>query len=166
MTILARYATAACLLFGVVAADVRAAEQRPRHERMGHGKELQQMEQQIRAGRAVTKRIQRDPRASTDIKQKAAQLDQTLDARKRTLNKLDALYRDFVAQHKAEIDELEDLRKRALAIDEKLDQARTTLVQSNRGDIDELKRSSQDARQLVEGLRSAYELDRRTRHQR
>lgn len=165
MTTFARHLTVACTIVGVVAAGARAAEH-ARHERMGHGKELQQIEQQIRSGRSVTKRIQRDPRASTDVKQKAAQLDQLLETRERTLNKLDALYRDFLTQHKADLDELEDLRKRALAIDARLDQARTMLVQANRGDIDDLKRASQDARQLVEGLRSAYELDRRARHQR
>jgi hypothetical protein len=121
------------------------------------------MEQQIRAGRSVTKRIERDPRASADIKQKATQLDQLLDARERTLAKLDAQYRDFLSQHKAELDELENLRKRALEIDDKLGQARTALVQANKADIDELKRTSQQAKELVETLRSSYELDRRTR---
>jgi hypothetical protein len=38
-------------------------------------------------------------------------------------------------------------------------------VQANKADIDELKRSSQQAKELVEGLRSAYEIDRRTRRQ-
>jgi hypothetical protein len=121
------------------------------------------MEQQIRAGRSVTKRIERDARASADIKQKATQLDQLLDARERSLAKLDAQYRDFLSQHKAELDELENLRKRALEIDEKLGQARTALVQANKPDIDELKRTSQQAKDLVETLRSSYELDRRTR---
>src|SRR5262245_51023847 len=117
MRMLGRRMTVACALVGLVATGTRAAEQRARRERMGHGKELQQIEQQSRAGRSVTKRIQRDPRASADIKQKATQLDQVLDVRERTVAKLDALYRDFLARHKAELDELEDLRKRALAID-------------------------------------------------
>jgi DNA repair exonuclease SbcCD ATPase subunit len=159
----ARNVGLALLLVGVVV-EAHAAERAPR-ERPGHGKELQQIEQQIRAGRSVTKRIQRDPRASAEIKQKATELDQLLDARERTLTKLDALYRDFLAQHKAELDELEDLRKRALAIDGRLGDARNTLVQANRADIEDLKRNSQQARQLVETLRSAYELDRRTRRQ-
>lgn len=124
------------------------------------------MEQQIRAGRSVTKRVQRDPRASADLKQKATALDQTLDTRERLLGKLDALYRDFLSQHKNELDELEQLRKRALAIDARLGEARTAMVQANRADIDELKRSSQEARELVEGLRAAYEVDRRTRRER
>ena len=147
---------------GLVAAGAGAAE-RARRERPGHGKEIQQIEQQIRAGRSVTKRIERDPRASADIKAKATQLDQLLDARERTLAKLDAQYRDFLSQHKADLDELENLRKRALELDEKLGQARTALVQTNKADIDELKRTSQQARELVETLRSSYELDRRTR---
>ena len=50
------------------------------------------------------------------------------------------------------------LRKRALAIDERLGEARTLLVQANRGDIDELKRSSQRSpatgRGIAERLRA------------
>ena len=155
---------AVCALVGVVGTGALAAE-RTRRERPGHGRELQQMEQQIRGGRSVTKRIQRDPRASAELKQKATELDQLLDARERTLAKLDTQYRDFLAQHKADLDELEDLRRRALVIDERLGQARQALVQANRPDIDELKRTSQQARTLAETLRSSYELDRRTRRQ-
>ena len=91
------------------------------------------MEQQIRAGRSVTKRVQRDPRASADIKAKATELDQLLEVRERTMAKLETQYRDFLAQHK--------------------------------GELDELKRTSQQARTLAETLRSSYELDRRTRRQ-
>ncbi len=165
MTPIGKRAGAACLLVVVLAAGAVAAE-RTRRERTGHGKQLQQQEQQIKAARLVTKRVQRDPRSSAELKQKAAALDQMLDVRERTLAKLDAQYRDFLSQHKAELDELEDLRRRALAIDERLGQARTALVQNNRADIDELKRSSQQARDLVEELRGAYEADRRARRQR
>lgn len=157
-------AAAVAALLGVGAAGALAAD-KARRERPGHGKELQQIEQQIRAGRSVTKRIERDPRASADIKQKATQLDQLLDVRERTLAKLDTQYRDFLSQHKADLDELDDLRRRALVLDEKLGQARTALVQANKPDIDELKRTSQQARELVETLRSSYELDRRSRRQ-
>ena len=155
-------AVIACLLVVALTAGAIAAE-RTRRERAGHGKQLQQLEQQIKAARLVTKRVQRDPRSSTDLKQKATALDQMLDARERTLAKLDAQYRDFLSRHKSELDELEDLRRRALAIDERLGQARTALVQSNQADIDQLKQSSQQARDLVEELRTAYETDRRSR---
>jgi hypothetical protein len=127
---------------------------------------MQQIEQQIRAGRSVTKRVQRDRRASTELKQQATELDQVLDVRERTLAKLDAQYRDFLSRHQADLDELGDLRRRALAVDERLAQAREALVQANRPDIDEVKRSSQRARELVETLRAAYDLDRRTHRQR
>lgn len=155
----------AAVLVGTVGAAAFAAD-RARRERTGHGKELQQIEQQIRAGRSVTKRIERDPRASADVKQKAAELDRLLDARERTLAKLEAQYRDFLTQHKAELDELQELRKRALALDQRLDEARTALVQANRADLDDLKQNSQQARQLIEGLRGAYEVDRQMRRQR
>ena len=154
----------AFILVGLVAAEASAAE-RARRERPGHGRELQRIEQQIRAGRSVTKRIQRDPSASTEMKQKAAELDQVLDARDRALAKLEAQYRDFLSQHKAELDEIEELRRRAFAIDERLGQARDSLVQANQPDIDELKRSSQRVRELVETLLTAYQLNRRTRRQ-
>ncbi|MEB2283440.1 MAG: hypothetical protein B6D46_06705 [Polyangiaceae bacterium UTPRO1] len=153
------------MLVGVVAAGALAAD-RVRRERTGHGKALQQIEQQIRAGRSATKRIERDPRAAPDIKQKAAALDQLLDARERTLAKLDASYRTFLSQHQSDLAELQDLRKRALALDQRLDEARKALVQANRPDIDDLKRNSQQARQLVEELRDVYQIDRQTRRQR
>ena len=152
-------------LVGVLTAGAVAAE-RTRRERVGHGTQIQQMEQQIKTARLVTKRVHRDPRASTDLKQKATALDQALDARERTLTKLDAQYRDFLSRHKAELDELEDLRRRALAIDERLGQARTALVQTNRPELDQLKQSSEQARQLVDELRSAYDADRRARRAR
>lgn len=162
---LGRRVLTACVLVGVLTAGAYAAE-KTRRERMGHGKQLQQMEQQIKTARIVTKRVQRDPRSSADLKQKASALDQLLDTRERTLAKLEAQYRDFLSQHKGELAELEDLRRRALAIDERLGQARTALVQANRTELDELKQSSQQARELVEALRSAYEADRRSRRQR
>lgn len=162
MTSIGRKVAVACVMVGVLAAGAVAAE-RTRRERMGHGKELQQLEQQIKAARLVTKRVHRDPRSSTELKQRATALDEMLDARERTLAKLDTQYRDFLSQHKSELDELEDLRRRALAIDERLGQARTALVQANKPDIDQLKQNSQQARELVEGLRSAYETDRRAR---
>lgn len=165
MTLTGRRIVLTCALVGVLAAGAWAAE-RTRRDRTGHGKQLQQLEQQIKAGRLVTKRVQRDPRSSTDLKQKATALDQVLDTRERTLAKLDALYRDFLSQHKSELDELEDLRRRALAIDERLGQARTALVQANKPDIDQLKETSAEARRLVEELRSAYETDRRSRRAR
>ena len=87
-------------------------------------------------------------------------------SRERTLAKLDAQYRDFLSRHKSELDELEDLRRRALAIDERLGQARNALVQANKPDIDQLKDTSAEARRLVEELRSAYETDRRSRRAR
>ncbi len=153
---------AAFLVAGLLAAGVAQAE-RQKRTRPGHGKELQQIEQENRAGRSVTRRIQRDPRASAEIKRQATELDAMLDVRERTLAKLDALYREFVSRHKSELDELESLRKRALVLDEQLGQARTQLVQQNRPDLDELERSSQRARELVETLRNNYDLDRRSR---
>lgn len=153
---------AALALIGALATPAPAAE-RARRSRTGHGKELQQAEQQIRAGRSVTRRIQRDQRASAEIKRQATELDQLLEARERSIAKLDALYRDFLSRHKAEIDELETIRKRALVIDAQLGQARDGLVQANRPDIDQLKQGSQRARELIEQLRTNYDLDRRTR---
>jgi hypothetical protein len=159
-----RAAIALVLVVAIAAAAV-AAERR-RRQRPGHGKTLQQIEQQMRASRNVTKRIQRDPRASAEIKRQATELETLLDTRERTLAKLDSAYRDFLARHKTELDELEGLRKRALAIDQKLGDARTVLVEANRPEIDELQRSSTRARELVENLRSSYDVERRSRRQR
>jgi DNA repair exonuclease SbcCD ATPase subunit len=165
VTPLGRTFVAGCLLLGVLAGVGLAAE-RVRRERPSSRKQLQQVEQQIRQSRSVTKRVQRDPRASAELKQQARALDQLLDARERTLARLGAQYRDFLSRHKGELDELDDLRQRALAIDERLDQARKELVQANQGDLEELKRTSAQSRELVDSLRGAYEADRRSRRTR
>jgi hypothetical protein len=114
----------------------------------------------------VTKRVQRDPRASAELKRQAAELETLLEVRERSLAKLDAAYRDFLARHKTQLDELDGLRKRALAIDKQLGDARTALVDANRPDLEELQRNSVRARELVENLRSSYDVERRTRRQR
>jgi chromosome segregation ATPase len=149
-----------------VCAGGALAAERVRRERTGHGKQLQQIEQQIKGARIVTKRVQRDPRASAELKQKATSLDQLLDTREKTLTKLDTQYRDFLTQHKAELDELEDLRRRAIVLDERLGEARTALVQANHVDLDQLKQTSQQARDLIADLRGSYDADRRSRRQR
>jgi len=138
----------------------------PHHARVAHGKELQRIEQEIRASRTVTRRIQRDPRASASVKQQAAELDTMLNSREQALAKLQTTYRDFLAQHKADLDELNDLRHRALAIDQRLGEAREAIVQANRPEIDQLKESSEHARELAESLRAGYEADRRARNRR
>jgi hypothetical protein len=158
-----RVAIAIAYLLMLITTSPATAAERARRERPGHGKALQQIEQQIRAGRSVTRRVQRDPRASSELKTQATQLDALLDARERTVARLDAQYRQFLAQHKTELDELETLRRRALEIDQRLGEARTALVQANRPDLDELKRTSQQARELAESLRASYETDRRAR---
>lgn len=158
-------AVVALLLVVAVAVSATAAERR-RRQRPGHGKTLQQIEREMRTSRHVTKRVERDPRASADLKRQAAELEALLQARERTLAKLEAAYRDFLARHKTQLDELDGLRKRALAIDKQLGDGRTALVEANRPDLDELKRGSVRARELVESLRSSYDIERRTRRQR
>ena len=140
----------------------RPHERAPR-ERMGHGKELQQIEQQIRAGRSVTRRVQRDPRASTEHEAEGDPARQLLDARERRSPSSTRSTATSSSQHKAELDELGDLAQ-ARARDRRPPRSgahRARAGESPR--LDELKRNSQQARELAETLRSSYEIDRRTR---
>lgn len=130
------------------------------------GRDFLFQQQQIRRARGVTRRVLRDRRAAPETKQQATDLDALLDRRAELLATLAARFKDFVAAHKAEIDELEELRQRARAIDERLSAARGDVVEASQGEIRALKESAARSAQLVEALQEAYRKDRRERHRR
>ncbi|HEY2388282.1 MAG TPA: hypothetical protein VGK30_15080 [Candidatus Binatia bacterium] len=128
--------------------------------------DLSRQENQIRRSRVVTRRILHDRRASDEIRQQASELDMLLDKREEILAKLVKAQQDFLAQHKAEIDEIEDLRKRAHELDERLSSARKDVLDAGKVDVDALKDATAHAAALSDGLRERYLQERRKRFQR
>lgn len=138
----------------------RGASQRRRLER---AQDLSRQENQIHRTRAVTRRILHDRRASDEIRQQATELDELLDKRQQLIDRLEKLQKDFLAQHKAEIDEIEDLRRRAHDLDERLSTARKDVLESAKDDVATLKNTTTRAADIADGLRERY---LRERHQR
>jgi hypothetical protein len=140
------------------------AQERRRRERLEErGRDFLRQEQQIRRSRHVTRRVLRDRRASPEMKQQATELQALLDRRETELAGLAARHKEFLARHEAEIDELEDLRKRARELDQRLSTARSELLKASEAEITALKLGSARASELVEALRQAYVQRRRDR---
>jgi DNA repair exonuclease SbcCD ATPase subunit len=147
-------------------APTAQAQTRQRPDAAARGRDLLVQQQQIRRVRAVTRRIMHDRRASAEMKQRATELDAVLDRRTELFAKLESRHADFVAQHKTDLDELEDLRQRARVLDERLTTARNEVVEASAADIAALKESSARAADLAQALREAYREERRARHRR
>jgi hypothetical protein len=128
--------------------------------------DLARQESQIHRTRVVTRRILHDRRASDEIRQQATELDSLLDKRQTVLDRLEKAQQDFLAQHKAEIDEIEDLRRRAYELDERLSAARKDVLESAKNDVATLKDTTAHAATLADGLRERYVQERRQRRQR
>jgi hypothetical protein len=130
------------------------------------GRTLQEQERQIRTARRVTRRILRDRRASAEVKRQASELDTLLDQRAQTIKRLEAMHRDFLAQHRADVDQLAELRRRAFEIDERLRAARAALLAANEDAIAEFHQGARRVQDLIQELGATYSRDQRERRRR
>jgi hypothetical protein len=144
-----------------------AAPERPMRQQRSveRPQDLSRQENQIHRTRVVTRRILHDRRASDEIRQQATDLDTLLDKRQQAIDRLEKLQKDFLARHKAEIDEIEDLRRRAGELDERLSTARKDVIESAKGDVAALKDDTAKAAAIADGLRERYLQERRRRLQ-
>ncbi len=165
-------AAAVVLLVNGASFSDRASAQQPgadqpaeRSERAlrAERRELTRHEQKIRRGKSVLRQIERDPKASSQVKQTVSELETLLSQRKALIQKLKQRHRDFVTQHQADIDELRDLVVRARAINLRLDAARRAVVNASRPELAEVTQLSNRAAALTEQLRGMYAEDRRSR---
>jgi hypothetical protein len=142
-------------------------EKRPsRERRVDASRESAQQEQRVRRARGLLRRLLRDPRTSPEMKQQAGDLEKLLDRRNMLRATLAERYKEFVARHAAEIDELQDLHRRAQGIEERLTAARRELLQASADDIKALKEGSARAAELADALRAAQAQARRERRRR
>lgn len=152
----------------VVASPCRSQEQpgagAPRHERVqGKTREGSVQELRIRRARGVTRRIAHDRRASVETKQQASELEALLDRRQALLAGLDKRHEEFLAQHKAEIDELTELAQRSRELERRITDARTAAMEAAANDVKAIKETSGRALALAETLRATYLQQRRER---
>lgn len=126
-------------------------------------RELHRQEMQVKRARRVTRRILNDRRASEPVKQQARELDQILSGRERTLTTLENLHRDFMAQHRADIDQLGAMRRQALEIDNRLREGRKQVLAAHKPELDALVAGAERAETLIDALTTAYGTDKRER---
>jgi hypothetical protein len=127
-------------------------------------RELHRQEMQVKRARRVTRRIVNDQRASEGIRQQARDLEQLLTERERTIASLEDLHRDFVARHRADIDELAALRQRAMEIDARLRTDRAQVLAAHETEVQSLASGAERADTLIDALTAAYSQDKRQRH--
>jgi triphosphoribosyl-dephospho-CoA synthetase len=170
MTALLRTALIVLVASAVAATAFSQPLQRARAQRrertVDRGRELIDQARQIRRVRSVTRRVLRDQRASPAMKQQATELAALLERREEMLAGLKAVHSEFLATHKAEIEELEAVRNRVRELSERLESARKMTLDASAGDISELKRTSKQAAETADALRASYFQERRDRRQR
>lgn len=121
---------------------------------------LARQERQLRQGQGIVRRLLRNPRVSPEVRQQATELQAALEERERAMQRLENLHREFLARHQSELAELENLRKRAFEIDQKLGQARAAVLQANESEVAELSRQSERAIELLRQLRGGHARER------
>ncbi len=152
-------AVTTALLVLVIGADISLSRARRSNGR----RELHRQETQVKRARRVTSRILKDRRASDTIKRQAQELDVVLTERERVITALESLHRDFVAQHKADIDELSALRRRAVGIDARLRNGRKQVLAAHTAEIETLVGGAERAEQLITALTTNYTAHKRER---
>lgn len=160
MTRLLRSAAAAAIALALATVghpltDATAGPPVTREERT-----LARQERQLRQGQGIVRRLLRNPRVSPEVRQQAVELQTALEARERAMQRLENLHRDFLARHQADLAELENLRKRAFEIDQKLSAERAAVLQANESEVAELSRQSERAIELLRQLRGARTRER------
>jgi hypothetical protein len=157
---LATVAVVAALESPLPYSEAREPRQRPAARR-----ELHQQEMRVKRARRVTRRILNDERASPDVKRQAGELDQLLDNRERLIANLEALHREFLAQHQADVTELTELRRRAMEVDARLRAARDTMLKAHAAEVEELRTGAARVEDLIDALGDAYGRQKRQRRE-
>lgn len=135
-------------------------ENRPRQgggflgERFEQRRELRR--QRSARAREMARRLLDDPSTPTDVKTKARRLDSLLAERNALEDELVAKRRDFLRDHRQEIDELRQLRERAEVLRQNLRSSREKAIADNLPKIQEMRRLTEEARQTAQELRQQY----------
>ncbi len=143
----------------------RAHYRRPGANRANQpdARDLGRHEQTIRQGRNKIRQVLLDPKASPQVKQTATELNDMLARRRALIAQLKNRHKDFVSQHKPDLDELTELSRRAHEVNTRLDAARDETIKASSAELAELKQISINAATLAERLRTSYEQEQRAR---
>lgn len=135
-------------------------ENRPRprasflRERFEQRREMRR--QRSAHAREMVRRLLDDPSTPADVRTKAQRLDNLLTERDALEDELVAKRRDFLRDHREEIDELRQLRERAEVLRQNLHSSREKAIADNLPKIQEMRRLTEEARQTAQELRQQY----------
>jgi hypothetical protein len=104
----------------------------------------------------MARRLLDDPNTPAEVKTKARRLESLLAERDTLEDELVAKRRDFLRDHRQELDELRQLRERAEVLRQNLRSSREKVISENLSKIQEMRRLTNEARQTAQELRQQY----------
>lgn len=104
----------------------------------------------------MAQRLLDNPSTPNEIKAKARQLTELLGKRESLARDLDGKRQSFLQEHGQDLDELRQLRERGEVIRQRLRAAREKVISDNLPTIQEMRRATQEARNVASELRLYY----------
>ena len=130
--------------------------------RPGRGPEFrEEQRRRLEHARDMAQRLLDDPSTPDEIKAKARRLTELLSKRESLARDLDGKRQSFLQEHAQDVAELRQLRERGEVIRQRLRTAREQVISENLPAIQEMRRTTQDARKVAVELRGYY---RQRRH--
>ncbi|HJY80778.1 MAG TPA: hypothetical protein VKK81_06805 [Candidatus Binatia bacterium] len=129
---------------------------RRRPGRGGRPEFREEQRRRLERARDMAQRLLDNPNTPDDIKAKARQLTELLDKRENLVRDLDGKRQSFLQEHGPDIDELRQLRERGEVIRQKLRVARETVISENLPTLQEMRRTTREARDTALELRNYY----------
>jgi hypothetical protein len=123
--------------------------------RMGP-KALEEQRLRMERAREIAQKLLENPNTPNEVKDKARQLTELLAKRERLAHDLDGKRQDFLRDHGQDLAELRQLRERGEVIRKRLRAAREKVASDNLPAIQEVRRTSQEARNTAAALRRYY----------
>jgi uncharacterized protein (DUF3084 family) len=104
----------------------------------------------------MAQRLLDNPSTPDEIKIKARRLSELLGKRENLVQDLDGKRQSFLQEHGQDLDELRQLRERGETIRQRLRAAREKVISDNLPAIQEMRRTTQEARNVASELRFYY----------
>ena len=134
----------------------RSPRFRRRPGRGGGPEAREEQRRLLERAREMAQRLLDNPSTSGEIKAKARQLTDLLGKREGLARDLDGKRQSFLQEHGQDIDELRQLRERGETIRQRLRAAREKVISDNLPAIQEMRRTTQEARNVANELRFYY----------
>lgn len=116
----------------------------------------EQMRQRLEQARTMAQKLLENPNTPDDIKAKAHRLNELLDKRERLDREIDGKRQEFLRTHQQDIDALRRLQEQGERHRQNLRSAREKMKTENQPLIDEMRRTTREAREVARDIRLEY----------